>query len=279
MDSPLLTLICPAYNEAGNVAQLLQEWHAELTRSGESFELIVVDDGSTDGTPAEARRMQNELTGIRLLRHAARHGQSAALATGFAHAAGRIMVTCDADLQNDPADLPRMLELLPDADVVCGWRRNRQDTWRRRLVSRCANRVLQRLFGHQLHDSGCALRVFHRAVVDRMLTFDGLHRFFSLVALIEGFSVVEVPVNHRPRVHGASKYGLFNRLFRTLRDLNGLLWYQSRRIPRAEPMAREEQLGRPVVESTVVCDDSTWPATIPMRPAPDADRPERRKSA
>jgi dolichol-phosphate mannosyltransferase len=255
MDKPLLTLICPAHNEAGNIARLLQEWHAEFTRLGEPFELILVDDGSTDGTAAEARRMQGELTGIRLLRHAARCGQSAALVTGISHAAGRIMVTCDADLQNDPADLPRMLDLLPDADVVCGWRRNRQDVWRRRFVSRCANRVLQRLFGHQLHG------------------------FFSLVALIEGFTVVEIPVNHRSRMHGASKYGLLNRLFRTVRDLTGLAWYQSRRIPPAELMGQEEHLERLVTASTGLRDNAEWPATIPMRLALDADWPEQRKSA
>jgi glycosyltransferase involved in cell wall biosynthesis len=278
MDAPQLTLICPAHNEAGNIAQLLREWHAEFARLSHAFELIVVDDGSTDGTAQEVRRMQCELSGVRLLRHATRRGQSAALATGFAHAAGEILVTCDADLQNDPADVPRMLDRLAEADVVCGWRRDRQDTWARRLVSRGANRVLRRLFGHQLHDSGCALRVFHRSVVDRILMFHGLHRFFSLLALIEGLSVVEVPVNHRARVHGASKYGLFNRLFRTLRDLYGLQWYRSRRIARVDLLAYEEPIPEVAADSPGAHDNAAWPATIPMRQPVPSGWPVRKSA-
>jgi glycosyltransferase involved in cell wall biosynthesis len=213
------------------------------------------------------------------LRHTARRGQSAALITGFAHAVGEIIVTCDADLQNDPADLPQMLDRLQQADVVCGWRRDRRDTWTRRLVSRSANRVMQRLFGHQLHDSGCALRVFHRSVVERILMFHGLHRFFSLVALIEGFSVVEVPVNHRARVHGISKYGLFNRLFRTLRDLFGLQWYRSRRIAKAELDAHEAPMPEEAAGSQGVHFDAVWPATIPIRPSLSPEWSEQRKTA
>ena len=272
-----LTLVCPACNEAGNITPLLQEWHARFTQIGRPFEMIVVDDGSTDDTAQEVRQVMHELTGVRLVRHSSRRGQSAALATGIAHAGGDIVVTCDADLQNDPADVPQMLAFLPQADVVCGWRRNRQDTWKRRLVSQSANRIMQRLFGHQLHDSGCALRVFHRSVVDRLLMIDGLHRFFALLALIEGLVVVEAPVNHRPRVSGASKYGLFNRLFRTVRDLGGLLWYRSRRIARPQLDAYEERVPVNWLDSADARENPPWPVSIPIPGA--ADGAQRRKSA
>lgn len=274
-----LTLVCPACNESGNIEPLLREWHATFENLGTPFEMIVVDDGSTDGTASEVRRMMEEFGSIRLLRHTARCGQSAALATGIERANGDVIVTCDADLQNDPADLPRMLELLPEADVVCGWRHRRKDTWKRRLVSGGANRIMQRLFGHQLHDSGCGLRIFRRSVAERLLMIDGMHRFFALLALIEGFSIAEVPVNHRDRVQGVSKYGLFDRLFRTLRDLNGLLWYRSRRLERGFSKVVEEEMARDAVASAPVRNADVWPASIPFRPTDESGNAVRRKSA
>jgi len=228
------SLVCPAHNEEGNIARLLREWHAIFTQLDVAFELIVIDDGSTDGTANEVRRTQSELGSVRLLRRPTRGGQSRALATGLVHARGEILVTCDADLQNDPADLPGMLAKLKECDLVCGWRRDRRDSRLRRMVSHVANSCLQRQFDHQLHDVGCALRVFHRRVAEQVLVFDGLHRFFGLIALMAGFRVIEVPVHHRPRERGVSKYGQLDRLLRTLWDLVGLQWYRSRLIARAE---------------------------------------------
>jgi hypothetical protein len=172
-----------------------------------------------------------------------------------------------------------MLTQLAHADVVCGWRRNRQDTWKRRLVSRAANRVLQRFFGHRLHDSGCALRVFRRSVADRLLKVDGLHRFFALLAVMEGFIVAEVPVNHRPRLKGESKYGVWNRLFRTLRDLNGLLWYRSRRLDLPDLTVIEVPLSHGRDDTSEDHDAAGRPATIPFRPSGGVGSAGRRKSA
>jgi glycosyltransferase involved in cell wall biosynthesis len=279
MESGPLSLVCPAHNEADNISNLLSEWHAAFVQLGTTFEIIVVDDGSTDGTVGEVRRMQRELDGIRLLRRPGRGGQSRALLSGFAHARGQIIITCDADLQNDPSDLPELLGRLEECDLVCGWRRDRRDSRRRCLFSAAANSILQRLFQHQLHDVGCALRVFRREVADALPPFDGLHRFFAMVALIEGFRVIEIPVHHRARRKGVSKYGLFDRLFRTIRDLFGLHWYRSRRIARTElTTATEWSLTQSHVESDAH-DERDWPDAIPIRPRPGSEEGPMRKSA
>ncbi len=260
----MLSLVCPAHNEAANIVPLLHEWHRALGGLRAPFEIVVVDDGSTDGTAQEVRSVCAKLPGVRLVRCPARSGQSAALANGCAHARGNVIVTCDADLQNDPADLPLMLASLDRCDLVCGWRQQRHDRWMRRLASRAANVVIRRLFGQHVHDAGCALKVFRREVVERILLFDGAHRFFAILAVIEGFRVTEVPVHHRPRQAGRSKYGLFNRLVRTVHDLCGVDWYRRRRF---ELHGREElQIECPPEHGTLRLDPCP-PATLARRRA------------
>lgn len=225
-----LSLICPAYNEADNIEPLLAEWDAALRSCELSYEMILVDDASTDATSDRLRRSQRQYPALRVLRMARRSGQSAALLAGFDAARGRWLVTSDADLQNDPRDLPRMWLLAGEFDMVCGWRRDRRDPWLKRIVSRIANARRRRVLDDGVHDTGCGLKLFRREIARRVLRFHGMHRFLPALARIEGFSVTEVVVNHRPRVRAASKYTFWNRLRKPIEDLNGVAWYRDRHV-------------------------------------------------
>ena len=225
-----LSLVCPAYNEQQNLPVLLREWEGALSGSGRSFEMIVIDDASTDLSHEVLRLAMNSYARLRVLRLAEQSGQSAALAAGFEAARGRWLVTSDADLQNDPGDLPRLLELAEEFDMVCGWRQCRQDRWTKRLISQLANLRRRRLLDDGMHDSGCGLKLFRKQVAEQILHFDGMHRFLPALAKMEGFSVVEIPVRHRPRFHGKSKYSVFNRFRRPIEDLRGVAWYRARQL-------------------------------------------------
>lgn len=159
-----------------------------------------------------------------------RSGQSAALSAGFAAACGGWIITSDADLQNDPADLPKLLEQTHEFDMVCGWRKDRKDTWTKRLTSRLANARRRRYLDDGVHDTGCGLKVFRREIAERILQFDGMHRFFPALAKIEGFRVTEVPVHHRARSRVQSKYWIFNRFLKPIQDLRGVAWYRARHL-------------------------------------------------
>jgi glycosyltransferase involved in cell wall biosynthesis len=234
-----LSLVCPALNEADNLAALLAEWNSALGGSGREYEMIVVDDASTDASREVLGELMQHYSSLRVLRMRRRSGQSAALAAGFATARGQFIVTSDADLQNDPADLGKLLELSYDFDMVCGWRKERRDPWTKRIVSRFANLRRRKLLDDGVHDTGCGLKVFRREVAERILHFDGMHRFLPALAKIEGFSVTEVAVNHRPRARGTSKYWIFNRFRKPIQDLQGVAWYRARRLTcAADELAR-----------------------------------------
>jgi glycosyltransferase involved in cell wall biosynthesis len=225
-----LSLVCPALNEAENLPTLLAEWDRALASTGRPYEMIIVDDESTDATPQVLRDLTRVHRSLRVLRMRHRAGQSGALSAGFAVARGLWIITSDADLQNDPADLPAMLELTDRFDMVCGWRRDRHDPWTKRIVSRFANARRRKLLEDGVHDTGCGLKVFRREVAERILHFDGMHRFFPALAKIEGFTVTELPVHHRPRAQGKSKYWIFNRFRKPIQDLNGVAWYRARHL-------------------------------------------------
>lgn len=229
---PDISVVIPARDEAGAIAPLLAEIAAAL--AGEHYEIIVVDDGSADATAAvisEVAAMQPELT---LLRHRRSHGQSAAIRSGVDAALGWIIVTLDADGQNDPADIPALLALYrdaahgPDVRMVAGQRRRRNDNVVKRLSSRIANRVRGALLGDGIADTGCGLKVFDRATYLRLPYFDHMHRFLPALVQREGGVVLIHPVNHRPRSAGRSKYGTWNRLWVGLIDLAGVMWLKSR---------------------------------------------------
>lgn len=229
---PEISLVIPVYNEEENLPVLAAEIRAALEPVGRPYEVILVDDGSTDATPEVMRRLAREDPRVRVLRQRRNSGQSAALDVGFRNARGAIVVTLDADLQNDPADIPRLLERMEGCDVVSGVRARRQDDWVRRISSKIANRVRNRVTHESVTDVGCTLRAMRAEYVQRIPVFNGMHRFLPTLLRMEGARVTEVPVNHRPRLHGQPKYNIRNRAFRALVDLFGVRWMQTRWIDR-----------------------------------------------
>lgn len=217
-----LSVVAPVYNEAPNVEPLYQEITAALDGVTENYEILLVDDGSTDGSFDIIKRLHAldpRLVGIQLRRN---FGQSAAFAAGFDHSRGDLIVTLDADLQNDPADIPGMLTKLDEGfDMVAGWRKDRKDNIIRRIPSWLANRLISRATGVTLHDTGCSLRVYRKEVIQQIHLYGQMHRFIPALASWVGITLAEVPVNHRPRIQGEAKYGRFglDRTFRVMLDL------------------------------------------------------------
>jgi dolichol-phosphate mannosyltransferase len=227
-----LSIIVPVYNEAENVLPTMKEVAAAF--EGRSYELVFVDDASTDGTWEQIRIAGSKDARVRGLRHARNSGQSAAVWTGIQGTNSPIIATLDGDLQNDPADLPRMLEELSKVDFVCGKRMKRSDTWVRRVSSKIARFFRTRALKADFQDTGCAIRVFKREAITGVLPFNGLHRFLPILVHANGFRTLEMPVNHRPRVAGVSKYGVWNRLGRGIYDLIGVGWLIKRGLKRVE---------------------------------------------
>ncbi len=227
-----LSAVAPAHNEMDNLPRLLDEIAAALARLEHRWEVIITDDASTDGTADVLRDLRKRYPQLRVLSMRQRSGQTAALDAALRHAKGTFIATLDADLQNDPADIPRMLDLLQaqPCDFVNGWRANRQDPWIRLVSTRVANRVRNWLTHEQIHDSACGLKVFRRECIDRLKLFNGMHRFLPTLVKMEGYRVLEVPVNHRPRTAGKAKYGVLNRVFKALRDAFAVRWMQQRTI-------------------------------------------------
>ncbi len=227
-----LSIVVPAFNEAENLEPLHRDIRSSLGDLEIDHEILFVDDGSTDSTPRILDRIATHDPSVRIVRLTRNSGQTAAFAAGFRAAKGEVIATLDADLQNDPADLPRLLAELEDCDVVCGVRQNRRDGWLRRVSSRIANGVRNRLTDESITDVGCSLRVFRRTLVEDLPLFTGMHRFLPTLLRLQGGRIREVPVHHRPRLHGESKYGVRNRLWVGLADLFAVRWMQRRWIDR-----------------------------------------------
>jgi dolichol-phosphate mannosyltransferase len=232
---PEISIVIPVYNEEENLPVLAEEIRAAMAlveTAGRSYEVILVDDGSTDTSPAVMARLAREDSRLRILRQRRNSGQSAALDAGVRYAHGSIVVTLDADLQNDPADIPRLLDRMEGFDVVSGVRAKRRDTWVRRVSSKIANGIRNRVTHESVTDVGCTLRAMRIEYLRRIPVFNGMHRFLPTLLRMEGARVTEVPVNHRPRLHGQPKYNIRNRIFRALADLFGVRWMQTRWVDR-----------------------------------------------
>jgi glycosyltransferase involved in cell wall biosynthesis len=224
-NAPALSVVVPLYNEEASLPILQEELRIAL--SGLDYEIILVDDGSIDRTVEQIETAPN----IRLIRFEKNAGQSAAIYEGLTAARGATVVIIDGDLQNDPADIPRLLaEIARGADLVCGYRVKRQDTAVKRLTSRIANAVRSRYTKDGVRDTGCTLKAMRRECVSTLFPFKGMHRFIPALVKGAGYRLAELPVNHRPRRFGQSKYGLGNRAVRATIDMFGVRWLLSRRL-------------------------------------------------
>ena len=229
--APEVTVVLPMYNEEACVETTLRELSAVLRQAGLRFEVIAVNDGSRDGTLAILKRLAHELDDLRVFTLSPNSGQSAALGIGFKEARGQAVVTMDADGQNDPADIPALLNGLSKADVCCGYRQTRQDSAGKRIGSRLANAVRRRMLHDDIVDMGCTLKAFKPWVVRDLPMWKGMHRFLPILAQMKGAAIAQLPVRHRPRAGGQSKYTNWSRLRQTIWDLWAVRWMQ-RRNPR-----------------------------------------------
>jgi glycosyltransferase involved in cell wall biosynthesis len=227
-----VSVVVPVLNEEESVPLLAREVTAAFDGAPWSWECVWVDDGSTDGTLEQLRALNRDDPRHRYVAHDRNHGQSAALLTGFSRSSGRILATLDGDLQNDPADLPRLIEKLEAEDVhmVNGVRANRRDTLLRRLSSRIANGFRNRVSGATATDVGCSVRAFYRECADGLPRFHGMHRFLPTLVALRGWRITEVDVNHRPRELGTTSYGVHNRLWVGIADTFGVRWLSSRSV-------------------------------------------------
>ena len=229
-DTPYLSLVIPCYNEQENVPTLLARVATSLDKIGRPFEVILIDDGSTDDTPKLLADGMKQFPWLRVIRMARNGGQSAAFEAGFEAARGQLIATIDADLQNDPEEIPRLLPLLDEkkVDMITGWRKDRQDTPFRRWQSRQANRIRNFITQETVNDSASSLKIYRASAIKGLKLFRGAHRYFPTLVKMRGGTVYETPVKHSHRFAGTAKYGFRNRAFVGIADLFGVRWMKIR---------------------------------------------------
>lgn len=225
-----ISVVVPVFNEEENLPILVAMLAEVLNPLGKSYEMIFVDDGSTDRSRALLKEMSTKYPQVHILGFKKNCGETAAGAAGLKEARGGVVITIDADLQNDPKDIPMMLDYLKEYDMVTGWRQKRDDSWVKRITSKIANRVRNRLSGETIRDSGCTYRAYKRECLENIKLFKGMHRFMPTLVKMEGFRVIEIPIAHHPRKFGVSKYTTWNRMWRALVDLLAVRWMKSRHI-------------------------------------------------
>lgn len=227
---PDLSIIIPVKDEDANIAPMVEEIVSASADWPWKFEIVFVDDGSTDRTWERIREARESLDAVRAVRFERNFGQTAAIQAGTRHARAPVCVTLDGDCQNDPADIAKLMEAKQRADIVMGWRKHRADNAWRHIQSRVANGFRNALTSESVHDIGCAIKAYDREKMLALPLFEGMHRFFPTLFRYRGWTVAEVEVNHRPRTRGQTKYGMWNRVFRALRDLFAVRWMRWRMI-------------------------------------------------
>lgn len=229
-DNLSLSVVVPVFNEAENIEPLVEKLTSVFDSWPGGVEFLFVDDGSTDATLELLKRAQHSDGRVRIAHFRLNHGQTAALAAGFRLARGRAVVTIDGDLQNDPAEIPRLVEMLAEWDCVCGIRLRRRDTWWKRISSRIGNGFRNWVTGEDIIDTGCTLKAFRRECLERLELHQGMHRFLPTLLKIRGFRVTQVPVSHHPRLRGKTKYGTWGRLTKGFADCLAVRWMKKNRL-------------------------------------------------
>jgi len=225
-----ISVVVPVFNEEESLSILVPKLVEVLGSLGLPYEMVFVDDGSRDGSRRILREMASKYPSLRIIGFRENRGLSTALYAGMKEARGGKIVTLDSDLQNDPADIPRLMAYLDRYDMATGWRQKREDPWLKRISSKIANSIRNRLSGEAIKDSACTLRAFKKECVQNIPVFNGMHRFLSTLVKMEGYRMIEVPVVHHPRKFGESKYNIRNRMVRSFIDLLGVRWMKKRRI-------------------------------------------------
>jgi glycosyltransferase involved in cell wall biosynthesis len=225
-----ISLVIPVFNEEDNLELLTEEIIQVLESLKNGYEIIFVDDGSVDKSFTILKKLAEHHPFIRVIRFKQNCGQTAAFDAGFKASRGEIVITMDADLQNDPRDILLLLDKIDKCDLVCGWRGKRRDNLAKRVSSRIANWVRNKLSDEQIIDVGCSLKAFRRETLKHLKLYTGMHRFFPTLLKMEGFKVIEIKVNHRPRRYGKTKYSIGNRIFRSFLDLLAVRWMKKRQL-------------------------------------------------
>ena len=229
-DKYKLSVVIPAYNEEENLVPLIDELYPIIKKTGKEFEIIIIDDASTDNTLKILHSIKEKYPELKIISFEKNCGQTSAFDAGFKSAKGDVIITMDADLQNDPKDIPKLLEKIGEYDMVTGWRWQRRDTFIRRISSKIANAVRRRGLDDPFHDTGCSLKAFRREPMMKIRLFNYMHRFLPILFMIDGFSVAEVKVNHRERTRGKAKYGIRNRILRSWRAMKFVRYMQKHKL-------------------------------------------------
>jgi len=224
------SIVIPLKNEEENLSELIEEIAPLMNSLGRTWEMICIDDGSTDNTKRLLLDLTKSHPQIKPIIFDRNYGQSSAFDAGFRAARGEYVITLDGDRQNDPNDIPRLLEAMGDADLICGWRAKRQDSLVKKFTSKIANAIRSRFCKDGVNDTGCSLKIYKRKSLTQIKMFNGMHRFLPALFLMEGFKIKELPVNHRHRTKGQTKYNFFNRSFNTIADMLAVRWMGKRHL-------------------------------------------------
>jgi len=223
-DKRKISVVIPVYNEENNLVPLYEKIKKVLTDLNRDYEIIFVDDGSKDKSGEVLRKIVDKDPYVKVVRLKRNYGQTFALDAGFRNASGEIIISIDADLQNDPQDIPLLLKELEDSDVVCGWRRKRKDSFLKKISSFFANSIRRFVLKDNIIDIGCTLRAYRREALEKIKLFNGMHRFLPILIAWEGFRIKQIEVRHHPRFSGKSKYGFYKRLTKSFFDLWAVFW-------------------------------------------------------